>query len=68
MNKTMTAILERVLSEELGRQHAWREQDISNGFDGKDRDAVIADIKSFMKENSIDFTRSYFYDGYYKNK
>lgn len=68
MTKTMSAILVRVLSEELGRQRAWRENDIEEGFDGSDRDEVIEEIKTFMKENSIDINSSYALDGYYESK
>jgi len=68
MTKTMSAILVRVLSEELGRQKAWREQDISNGFENAYRNNVMKEIEDFMKENDIEINSSYVYDGYCEEK
>lgn len=64
MTKLVNAVLERVLSEELGRQNAWLKDDMNNGFDTSTREAVITELKEFMTENDIEI-RPDFIDGAY---
>ena len=64
MTTLMNGLLERVLSEELGRQTAWRQQDTDRGFDTADREKVMQEIRDFMKENDIKYRDDFFTDGY----
>lgn len=53
MNEVMKGILSRCLTEEIERQNKWKKQDIEYGFDGKQRDLIISDIRDFMETNEI---------------
>ena len=67
MNKYIDVILSKVLSEELGRQEHWDQNDKKYNHkypEGFDRQAIINDIKEFMTENNIKFRSDYFSDGY----
>ena len=56
----MKSVLSRVLSQEIGNQLKWKENDINNGFsDGTDRNNNIARIKKFMSDNDIEFRQDY---------
>lgn len=61
MDDFMRTILSRVLSQEIGNQMRWKDEDIKNGFgDGADRDKNIGKIKEFMKQNGIEIRPDYF--------
>lgn len=66
MTDRLNAILERVLSEELGKQSVWKEDDKKHGFPIDTRNEAIKDIEDFMKVNGIKLNRAYYFDG--KNK
>lgn len=52
----MTAILSRVLSQEVAHQELWREQDIKRfGRDKVNRAEIISIIKDYMDEHEIMF-------------
>ena len=63
MTKYMNAVLERVLSEELGRQSVWLADDKADGRDTKTRTGIIEEIKNFMDQEGIKFRQDFFEDG-----
>ena len=61
MDDFMRTILSRVLSQEIGNQIRWKDEDIKNGFgDAMSRDENIEEIKEFMKQNGIEIRPDYF--------
>lgn len=63
MTARVNAILSRVLSEELGRQEKWKNQDTDNGFDTTDRDEAVTELQQFMRDNNIEFRTDYYFEG-----
>ena len=68
MTEKMNHILERVLSEELGRQDAWLEEDRSMGFDVSNRKSAIDEIHEFMMTNDISIRQDFYYSAYHSIK
>ena len=66
MTDLMRGLLERVLSEELGRQAAWLQQDEENLIFIGNRENVMQEIKDFMKENDIRFRDDFYINAYYR--
>lgn len=62
MTILLGSILERVLSQELGRQKAWAKEDESNGFDVSARKKAVEEIEAFMKENGLNVLDTYVYE------
>ena len=63
MTAKMNAVLERVLSEELGRQAVWMVDDKKMGFPTDTREEVVKEIKEFMKQNDIKIREDFYLDG-----
>lgn len=60
-NEMMKAILSRVLSQEIAHQEIWKKEAIEKwGTEKVDRDEIVKEIKSWMKQNKIKFN----YDWY----
>lgn len=75
MNEIIKTILSRVLSEELGRQQAWLEEDEKFGDEFiavnklvDNRKEVIATIEAFMDENGIEHDNSFKMRAYKEGK
>lgn len=59
MKEQIRIILSRVMSEEIGKQKAWKKQDEEFQLDGNHRDELIKDILDFMSENSIEVRKDF---------
>lgn len=60
MDNFMKSILSRVLSEEIGRQEHWKQQEIEYRLSSAlERDDNIERIKKFMEENGIEIKTEY---------
>lgn len=64
MDGIMKQILSRVLSEEVGRQEKWQDDDMERfGRDVSGRDNVISAIREFMTKEGIEFRDDFYMDG-----
>lgn len=63
MTSTLKSVFSRVLSEEIGKQEKWKNNDEDNGFDASHRDEVVKEIQQFMRDNEIDFRTDYYFEG-----
>ena len=66
MTGTVKSVLTRVLSEELGRQAQWLEDDKKMGFDITPRTKVIDELHKFMEENDIKVRDDYYFDAFHQ--
>lgn len=61
MTKTMNAILERLLSQEIRNQEIWQKEEFEKlGIDPSERAAIITEIQTWMKENDIRFNSDWY--------
>jgi hypothetical protein len=61
-DRVMKGILSRVLSQELAHQKIWGEQEEREMGYNHNREAIIADIKTWMTANGIEFRADFYYD------
>lgn len=67
MKDQLRSILSRVMSEEIGKQKAWKKQDEEFQLDGNYRDELIKDILEFISENSIEVRKDFINKAYNEN-
>ena len=61
MSECMRSILSRVLSQEIGHQEKWKnEEEDKYGRCMGDRDEYVEEIRQFMKENNIEFRADFY--------
>ena len=60
MTDRMSAVLERVLSQEIAHQEQWSKEDVEMFGEHMNREALIAEIKQFMKDNDIRFNQEWY--------
>lgn len=62
MTDLIKGVLSRVLSEELAHQENWKKDDASKHHAGViDRDSIMEEIRTYMKENDIPFRDDFYY-------
>ena len=62
-SERVTAILSRILSEEIAHQEQWKKSDIERFGECKtDRDGIIVELKQFMKDNDIPFSYDHYFN------
>lgn len=61
MSEFMRSILSRVLSQEIGHQEKWKnEEEDKYGYCNADRDNYVKEIQQFMQDNNIEFRTDFY--------
>ena len=64
MTDIIKSILKRTLSEEIGKQMAWRDNEKDKGYPFVNRKEIIEEIKAYMSEQGIEVDDDYLFNGY----